>query len=118
MDEDDTRPRAPVRGREVEIRDLVRVVAVADDGAGGGLIPCDRSVARPAASREQVAAGCESVDDPVDVVDGVVEVRGDAEVVVAVRADDPLLQELAAEASDVGRADADERAAPGRVAPE
>ena len=104
------RARRRPRGK-VEIRDLIRVVAVADDGGGRRSLPLQPTVARPArhASRRRRARERRRHGRRPRPV---VEVGGDAEVVVAVRADDPLLRELADEPSDVGRPDADERPAP------
>src|SRR4051812_47425192 len=91
--------------------------------AGGGCRSAQDRVRRgsreraeaPRHSRQEVRACGERADEAFDVVDGVVEMCGDSEVVVARGDDDLLRRQLADELLDVGRANADERTATSRV---
>ncbi len=58
----------------------------------------------------------ERVEQDVDILRDVVEVKRDAKLVLAGRDDDPLGGERRHERVDVGRADADERATAPRIA--
>ena len=55
---------------------------------------------------------CERGEEGVDVLGHVVGMRGDAEVAVALGGDDPVCLERGDERRRVGRADADQGAAP------
>jgi len=62
-------------------------------------------------SREERTVAGQGGQDGVDVLDRVVGVRGDSEVAVAVRGDDPVFPQLSDQSGCVRGGDADERAA-------